>query len=357
MFKRYLDITSFIAVLLIFSVSGCSRVENNPYFELQGYTMGTRYHIKLLNTDNDSTKLKNMQADVDAILDTINRKMSTWIKDSELSRFNDSPVGHWYQVSNETFEVIEAGLEVYRQSAGRFDITVGPLVSLWGFNSNTIKHQLPEEKSIQATLKNIGSNFLELDKQQKRLKKLKPVAVDLSAIAKGYAVDRLADYLLKKGYKHFLVEIGGEVKANGFRQTNPGKSGNQQCNKWRIAIETPLTGKRQVYEVIAIGNEAVATSGDYRNYFEKNGKRYSHTIDPLSGYPITHKLASVTIIHESTMIADALATAILVMGSNEGIQFADKNGIAAFLIVKSANGFKHVYSSAYQARDRTIQCD
>lgn len=345
---------------ILFVLSSCSSKELGTDVVIQGYTMGTRYMVKLPQAAGfTQARIAQLKKEINILLVDIDKKMSTWIQDSELSRFNASPVGHWFKLSSDTFTVIKAGIEVYHLSAGKFDITVGPLIVLWGFNSNELQKKIPDKNRIKQALAEVGSKALVLDSDKMRIKKLKPRTVNLSAIAKGYAVDQLAAYLQKKKFSNYLVEIGGEIKVRGKRlvaknQESELVATNNLCHYWRIAIESPLTNQRRVFQIIAIKDEAVATSGDYRNYFELNGKRYSHTINPSNGYPITHKLASVTVIHKSAMMADALATAIFVMGPKQGKAFAQANGIAAYFISKNQHGFSHDYSQAFQIQQRKV---
>ena len=239
------------------------------------------------------------------------------------------------RLSIDTLAVLDLALATSRITQGRFDITVAPLVNLWGFGprkyqANNNIDAVPDDAAIQRAMLRVGYQRLVIDLDAQRAKKLADLTIDLSAIAKGYAVDKVTAYLESLGSYRYLVELGGEVRTKGHK---PG-GGN-----WIIAIESPLVGKRRAHFSIKLTNAALATSGDYRTFFEVNGKRYSHTIDPITGRPITHSLASVTVVDKTAARADAFATALMVMGPDSGYQFATKNGIAAYFILKQGGHF------------------
>jgi thiamine biosynthesis lipoprotein len=264
--------------------------------------------------------------------------MSTYIDNSELSRFNRHPVDQWFSVSPELFEVLLASIELGWLSGGALDISVGPVVDLWGFGPAERGGQLPEADVLADALALVDFRALELDLAENRVLKTKPVQLDLSAIAKGFAVDMIARLLRDQGYQNFMVEIGGELYMAG---------NSPRGSPWRIAIEEPNALPGQVHRAILVSDKAVATSGDYRNYFEHDGKRYSHTIDPITGRPVIHNLASVTVIADDAAIADGLATAINVMGPKAGLALAQQQGLAIYLIVKTDQGFDSRYSDAF----------
>jgi len=293
--------------------------------------MGTTYAVKLYAADGalDSGAL---QSQVDELLENINDQMSTWRPDSELSRFNESQGPDWFPVSSETARVVEAAAAVSELSGGAFDVTVGPIVNLWGFGPERSDAGPPSDQTIGATLKRVGYRKIEVRASPSALRKHDPgVYVDLSAIAKGFAVDAIARLLDERQIPSYLVEIGGELRARGSKPDG---------SPWKVAIERPLPGERSIQAVMALHDNAIATSGDYRNYVEKGGKRYSHTINPRTGRPITHGLASVSIIASSAMRADALATAIMVMGPEEGYRLALREGLAAQLIIRTEGRFQ-----------------
>lgn len=292
--------------------------------------MGTTYAVKLYAADGalDSGAL---QSQVDELLENINDQMSTWRPDSELSRFNKSRGADWFPVSPETVRVVDAAAAISELSDGAFDVTVGPIVNLWGFGPDRSDAGPPSDQSIDTVLGQVGYRKVNVRTSPSALRKQKPgVYVDLSAIAKGFAVDEIARLLDERQIRSYLVEIGGELRARGSKPDG---------SPWKVAIERPLPGERAIQAIIALHDSAIATSGDYRNYVEKGGKRYSHTINPRTGRPITHGLASVSIIASSAMRADALATAIMVMGPEEGYRLALREGLAAQLIIRTEDRF------------------
>jgi len=319
-----------LIILCIVLLGGCDQAQQVAIF---GNTMGTTYSIKVISADIDQA---NLSAEIETRLREINGLMSTYMPDSELSRFNQSPTNEWFAVSAETIEVLEMAADIYRLSDGSFDVTVGPLVNLWGFGPNPKPDQVPGAKQVTETLETIGFEHLQI--RADALRKDVDLYVDLSAIAKGYAVDQLAELLDGHGIQHYLVEIGGELRSKGA---------NAQEEPWRVAVELPESNQRMPYRIVELMDMGMATSGDYRNYFERNGVRYSHTIDPATGYPIHHNLASVTVLAPSAALADGLATAINVMGADRGLALAEAQGLAVFVILKQDTGFEAQYSTAF----------
>lgn len=307
---------------------------------IKGTTMGTSYHIKITPTPGSSINQQQLEKKITVRLDQIDQKMSTYKTDSDLSRFNRSDINQWIPIAEETFFVIAAGQQISALSNGAFDITVGKLVNLWGFGPTINATLVPDPQSIHQLQQRIGYQRLKLQPHPPAiLKQTEHVYVDLSAIAKGYAVDAVSLVLENNGIENYLVEIGGEIRTAGHKGADL---------PWVIGVESPVASERAVQKLLHLGTAAMATSGDYRNYFEHEGKRFSHTIDPRSGYPIEHKLASVTVIADNCMQADALATALMVLGPELGMQFAQKNNIAAFMIIKSDTGFIEQQSAAFK---------
>ena len=329
----------FILFFISFSLLGCSRSEEPLMVVVSGPTMGTSYNIKYLSSPKVSKTDEQITKVIADSLLLINNLMSTYSKESEISRFNQSAINTWFSISKDTYEVILQAQELSELTMGSFDITVAKLVDLWGFGPTLQADQVPLAEDIAGLLQDVGYQQIEVKDTPYALLKRKNLSIDLSAIAKGYAVDIIAGVLDNADIDNYLVEIGGEIRAKGAKQDG---------SAWRIAIESPVVTERAVHKVIELNDYGVATSGDYRNYFEKNGKRYSHTIDPITGYPITHKLASVTIIAQTTALADALATAFMVMGEEKSIRFAETNKVAAFLIVKTDDGFREVASASFK---------
>jgi len=306
---------------------------------LNGTTMGTTYTVKIVainRIEYDEYK-KALKRGIEKILLDINQKMSTFLKDSELSRFNGYRKTDWFSVSKDTAWIIQKSLDISKKSSGAFDITVGPLVNLWGFGPGA-KPGIPDNKSIKNRLKMVGYKNISVRLTPPSVKKKIPeMYCDLAAIAKGYGVDKVAEYLTFKHIKSYLVEIGGEIRARGK---------NHQNQWWKVGVSTP-DNKFGIQKILLLKNISMATSGDYWNYFKKEGIRYSHTIDPETGRPVTHKLASVTVIHDSCMIADALATAVNVLGPEKGYELALKENLPAFLLIRVDDRFIEKLTPAF----------
>ncbi|MBD2859103.1 FAD:protein FMN transferase [Spongiibacter sp. KMU-158] len=295
--------------------------------------MGTTYHITLLNPGDLSGG--QLKAELDERLLAFNQIASTYIEDSELNQLNHAPVGEWITLSETLYDIISVSVQVSWMTHGAFDITVAPLVSLWGFGPEK-RQGVPADEDIEAAKQLVGTDTFELDILEPKIRRLLPIRMDLSAVAKGYAVDMTADWLADKGATDFLVEIGGEIRVAGD---------SPRGDPWRIAVENPsINGAARA---IRLENTGVATSGDYRNYFEENGVRYSHTIDPKTGRPITHNLASVTVLDPSSAMADAMATAFSVLGGERTLKLAEAQDIPVYLIEKTPQGFVSRYSSTF----------
>ncbi len=322
-----------VATLAVCLMAGCEKEDD--YLHLSGFTMGTSYRITLKASQDNANHL---HAKIEKKLNRINQLMSTYIDDSELSRFNQSTSLDCQPVSTETFYVIKNSLEVSRLTGGNFDVTVGPLISEWGFDKKQTNDVVPNKRKIKSLLQQIGFEKLSLGIACIK-KENANISVNLSAIAKGYGVDQITELLRTNDIENYLVEIGGETASKGM---------NPDSKPWRLAIEAPVEKQSQIHKVFSPLGLGVATSGDYRNYFEKNEVRFSHTIDPTTGRPITHQLVSVTVLHQQTMLADAFATAFMVMGKEKTMLFAKQNKIPVYLLVKSNNGFEAMHTSEFE---------
>jgi len=297
---------------------------------LSGLTMGTTYTVKIVSPKSKLDRIA-VSEEINLRLDRVNTQMSTYIETSVLSLFNQSSTKDWVEIPADLHTVIEEAFRINQLSNNAFDITIGPVVNLWGFGPEKQSTIIPDESAIHEALDNIGSQNIHLGTETYTIRKDNPdLYIDLSAIAKGFAVDVIANYLDVVGLNNYMVEIGGEIKTRGINPDN---------KIWQIGIEKPLDDHRTVQTVVTLNNTGMATSGDYRNYFEKDGLRYSHTIDPATGKPITHKLASVTVLHPSTMTADAMATALLVLGPEHGFELALKENIAALFLIREKDNF------------------
>lgn len=301
--------------------------QDNPYQEISGKAFGTYYNIKI-RTDY---KNRSLLSKVKEELDRINSQMSVFEPGSEINDINEASSAQSIELSTEMSYILENSHNIYKLTSGSFDPTVGRLVDLWGFGAG--KHKdTPNEQDIAETLKDSGFSKLTFSPDYKRLRKSSHNNyINLSAIAKGYGVDQIAILLKKEGYKDFVVEIGGEVMASGEK--------SDADKGWNIGVAAPGSNNKagENAVVIRLHNMAVATSGDYRNYYYKDNKRYSHTISPQTGYPVEHNLASVTVFDKNCMRADAIATGIMAMGEKKGMAFANQNRIPVIMFVRDDN--------------------
>ena len=339
----YTQIIALLSLSFTLLLSGCGSAEE--ILKISGSTMGTEYHISWVSQHAKQSKRveeqQKLQRLVDQTLVNINKSMSTYDPESELSRLNQSYKTDWQNISADLYQVLMMSMQLNQQSEGAFDITVGPLVNLWGFGPTKSSGKVPEKNEIKMALTSVGSDVIHLRKKGERfeLKLLAPRYMDLSAIAKGYGVDVVGRLLQEQGIKHYLVEIGGEIIAHGHKPQN---------KPWRIAIEAPNDDGRSAQIIIPLSEMGIATSGDYRNFFEQNGQRFSHTIDGRTGYPVSHKLASVSVLHTSVAMADAWATALTVLGVDAGLQLAEDYNMAAYFIVRTDAGFEQRSSSHFE---------
>jgi len=326
-------------VLMALPLAACGGDSRLPELKLSGDALGTRYNITLIAPPAELHKEQLSERIVNT-LERIDELASTWREDSQLSLFNANPSAGWINVSAELCSAIESSLEISRLSNGAFDITVGPLVNLWGFGPAGDSGEPPDQDAIAAAMQDVGYEQLQVDCKRPALHKQHPgLYVDLSGWAKGLAVDEVALLLKRSGLENYMVEIGGELTVRGF---------NAERKNWAIAIETPSTIMRRPHSVLRLTNTSVATSGDYRNYFEHNGVRYSHTIDARTGRPVSHQLAAVTVVDQSAAWADAMATALLVLGPEAGPALAENLGVAGYFLVHESGGFEELATSSFE---------
>ncbi len=315
---------AFMLTLLL----GCSASEAPKIDAVTGLAMGTSYTVKwVVKGGVDHTVIAT---GAKAELARVEASMSTYMDSSDLSGFNGAAVGVWHQVPQAMADLVSRSIDISRQTGGAFDVTVGPLVDLWGFGPDPVPEHIPSDLALEALRSVIGYQHLQVQHQPAALLKTAASAIDLSAIAKGYGVDAIASWLEAHGVMDYLVEVGGELRAHGRKPDG---------SVWRIAIETPAADAGQIYQVVQVQDMAVATSGNYRNYYEQHGVRYSHTLDPSSLRPVTHELASVTVVDASAARADALATALMVMGGDKGLAWAQLHQVPAYFIRKQSEGF------------------
>ncbi len=338
-FRRHAFSITFLVILFgfVFFSGG-----DDELVSLSGFTMGTTFQVQLVEIPPDMER-ETLAEEIGRLLARLDREIfSTYSANSELSRLNRHAVGTPFLVSKEMMDVLVMAREISLLTGAAFDVTVGPLVNLWGFGPEiSLQDQVPADAAIASALENIGYQRLMIEQANSRVRKTRDISIDLSAIAKGYAVDKLAEYLDELGAESYFLEIGGELKIKGLK---PGDE------SWVPAIEAPVDQVSRVYEIFYSRGEtiAVAGSGDYRNYFEQDGIRYSHEIDPRNGRPISHNLAAVYVIDESTARADALATAYMILGLDQARALAQRENQAAYFIYKEGDDFSDYVTPAFQ---------
>ncbi|MBU2114536.1 MAG: FAD:protein FMN transferase [Gammaproteobacteria bacterium] len=330
-------VKTWLTIIVLSVVVACSPAQQvEQQIQLNGNTMGTYYVVKYYSKAAvDQTAL---QQAIDKELELVNDLMSTYRPDSELMRFNRHASAEPFALSEQTRVVVAEALRLAEQTDGVLDITVGPLTELWGFGARGRVEHAPSDEDLAAARALVGYNKLTLA-GNKLTKSVAGLAVDLSTIAKGYGVDQVAAILQDFGIENYLVEIGGEMRIKGEKP---------DAKPWKIAIEKPVNAERAVQRILQTGDMGVATSGDYRNYFEEHGVRYSHLLDPRTGKPIQHRTVSVTVLHPSCMTADGYATALNVMAADEALAFANRYNIAALIVVKTDDGFTELAADAFK---------
>jgi FAD:protein FMN transferase len=324
-----------------------------------GATMGTTWSVQCVipadrcsaNAVDGSRALDDaIDATIRAVLDSVIAEMSNWQDDSDIGRFNRASAGSWVALPRACFDVVDAALNVARVSGGAFDPCAGPLIDLWGFGPAGSRECAPCADDVEATRQRCGWSRIELDRATRRARQPGGASLDLCAIAKGYAVDAVSEALSQGGIAHHLVEVGGELRGEGVKPDGM---------PWWVEIETPLQiadvdtfhEASRVSDLIALHGLSIATSGDYRRYFvDPDAQRhYAHTIDPRTGYPANHVLASVTVLHRECMFADAWSTALMVLGPDAGMALAQRQRLAACFVMRTVDGFREIVSPAFAA--------
>ncbi|MBJ2349189.1 FAD:protein FMN transferase [Pseudomonas sp. HB05] len=312
-------------VMLAGVLSACGNGDTLERFD--GPTMGSRYSIQYVR-HIATPGPKTVQDEVEQILAEVDRQLSTYRSDSDIERFNALPADSCQAMPGPVLELIRAGEQLSSQSDGAFDLTVEPLLNLWGFGPQSREEQVPSAEALAEARLRVGHGHLRIEGD--RLCKDAAVEVDFNSIAAGYAVDRIAARLQALGIDSYLAEATGELKAVGHKPDG---------SPWRIALEEPRDDRQVAERVIEINGYGVSTSGDYRKYFEQGGKRYSHTFDARTGAPVLHNLASVTVIHPSAMMADGLSTLLLILGPEQAWDYAQKHGIGVFFVLRDGERF------------------
>ena len=329
------------AILIIFFLLNisCSQ-EKNYNAQIKGNTMGTYYFIEVIDVPIE-LKIKNIEIEIKNTLKKANKILSNWDKDSEISIINKTYKTTAIKISDELNEVFKTDKEINAKSNGFFDLTLDPIIELWGFGYKSKQMQvIPKDNQIKNILSLIGQkSFLEMNFDNNELiKKNKDIKINLSSIGKGYGIDLIGKKLDQLGINNYIINIGGDILTKGY---------NSKKENWVIGIENPNLKEKLIKEIVNLTNKGLATSGDYKNFFTNDGKRYSHIINPKTGKPIMHSTKSVTVIHENSMKADGWATAFLALGSLEGLKIADKEKIAVLFIDEIDNKLIKFKSSAF----------
>ncbi|MDC0947843.1 FAD:protein FMN transferase [Gammaproteobacteria bacterium] len=332
--KRFRNVALFLAAVCL--LAGCG--ESHYETQLSGQTMGTSWSI-VIDSDHEPDA-GSIAAGVEAVLESVNATFSTWREDSELSQLNADPSRGQRPISEQFADLLDIALRWSERSNGAFDVTIGPLVELWGFGSASEKRSVPDAKQIAQARKRVGWEQVYVEAHSGELmRESDGMRLDFSAIAKGYGVELLSDFLVDAGYPSHLVEIGGEVQVGDSKLDG---------GAWRVGIVNPERIGPRALRVVPLVGLAMATSGDYRNYYEIDGVKYSHTLDPVTARPVTHALASVSVIHPSCTVADVLSTTLMVLGPEKGLAFANQWDVAAYFLVTQDEGYQRVASRAMQ---------
>lgn len=310
-----------------------------------GLTMGTTWSVKIVA--DDSVDAADLHDGMQRQLDRVVGQMSHWQQDSDLCRFNRAEPGSWHELPPEFFEVLSYALSVAQESDGAYDPAAGALVNIWGFGPvnryDEPGFSAPGNDVVRSVLNLPGWRQIALEKAACRARQPGGALLDFSAVAKGYAVDRLASYLEQQGIRDYLVEVGGELCGAGMKPDG---------QPWWVELEQPphdnfMETSHKDGILLALHGLSVATSGDYRRCFHQEGKRFSHTLDPRTGHPVHNGIASVTVVHESCMAADALSTALTVLGVEKGMCFAEARCLAVRFVIRQGDGFIDCASSSF----------
>lgn len=323
---------AFFLVLL----TGCERAPQPV--RLQGSVFATGWSLVYV-PEEGGPEAEAVRAELQGVFDLVNRSMNSYDPTSTLGQFNNLPAGEAVEVDWDFAYVFNEARTLTEITDGSYDVTVSPLLALWGFGPQG-PEAFPAPEAIEAAKAQIGLARFDWESRTRMLsKRVDGASLEFSSIAKGYAVDLAGDALDELGIRHFMFEIGGEMQLRGK---------SPRGDAWRVAIERPDTGRPGIQAAIALTDTGVATSGDYRNYFERDGKRYSHLIDPRTGYPIEHDLVSATVVHPSTALADAWATALCIMGTERSLALAEARNVAVYLVQRQGDELIPVWSSAFE---------
>ncbi len=326
-------------LLLVIFLSGCRDDTGQHLLEIHGQTMGTEYSVKVVGEFPGGEEA--LHAQVDTLLKHYNDAISTYDPNSTLSKFNRQQTTEPFPITQDMADIFIEALRIGHRTDGLLDVTVGPLVNLWGFGPDARPVKTPTEQQIADARQRIGIDHLHIEVSSDHATVRKDIAtmyVDLSTFGEGFGADKVAEFLESRGVQNYLIDIAGASRSRGV---------NAQGRQWRLGIQKPTDQSADVQAAIIPNGRAVSTSGSYRNYYELDGKRYSHIIDPRTGRPITHHLVSATVIAETALEADGWDTALMVMGTSAALRFAEQNHLAVYLVTKTDKGFDVRFSHAF----------
>jgi thiamine biosynthesis lipoprotein len=333
-----------VVALTCLALAGCATRPAMQETLLSGQTMGSAWTLKIAGPLPASAEA--LQAGVQARFDAVNLALSTYRPDSALSRFNSDDTGQWVDIDPELGEVLFYALGLAEDSGGAYDVTVGPLVNLWGFGPDPATLRVPDAAALESARSRVGWRKVEVDASRRRARKTPGVRVDLSSLGKGRGVDRVAEYLDQGGVPNYLIDLSGKLRAHGV---------NVRGTPWRVAVEAPeadATSMRRPFEpqIVELEDQSVATAGDYRRFFEVDGKHFSHIIDPRTGWPVTHATVSASAIASDCMQADALATVLMAMSPDAAEAFASRRRLAALLIRRVGTEYLQTRTGSWASR-------
>ncbi len=331
--------TTILKTIAILACISASVLHAEEPLKISGKTMGSYYAIVI--DSPGSADGERLQREIEEKFAEINRQMSTWDESSQISKFNQSKSTEWFEVGADFAVVAQEAKRLYTVTQGAMDSTVSPLIDLWGFGRNK-RRTLPGDKEIEAALKHVGMQHIEVRLDPPSIRKDVPgIQVSFSALAPGYAADEVCAILRSHQLASYVVDVGGENRAGEAKASG---------DAWRLGVESPLGG---LHKVVELTNQSIATSGDYRSFFMAGGKKYSHVLDPKTGRPVEHPPASVSVIHESCMTADGLATAMMVLGPEKGLELAKTVGVDVMFLDVSQDGMLIEQSIGVFAAEQT----
>lgn len=326
---------------LLTACDNATQTSPRPLLTIEGKTMGTFYSVKISGELTESKA--QLQQEIERLLEQTNDEISTYRQHSTLSRFNQYQGTDPQPISNGMADIILAAQRIGRATDEAMDITVGPLVNLWGFGPQKQPVTIPSQQQIDLAKQKVGLKHLTLlsDSRSEWLQKdLPDLYVDLSTLGEGYGADVLAQLMARKGITNYLVSVGGAISSRGI---------NAEGKPWRVAIQKPTDQENAMQAAVNLQGYAISTSGSYRNYFELEGKRYSHVIDPATGRPITHQLVSATVIAPTALEADGWDTGLMVLGTEKALKLAEQQGLAVYLITRKGDGFSAVMTPQFKS--------